>query len=106
MVQLTLLEWVSHSGRSHTGVGNDSLLCMTNLATCCRPPNGSALENWFFPNGSRLPSHGNQWDFHRYRGQMKVCLNRRRGGEDEAMFIWKESYGYGELKNVITFSVQ
>ena len=62
------------------GEGNDSLLCMTNLATCCRPPNGSALGNWFFRNGTRVPVSGNQWDFHRTRGQMRVRLNRRSGG--------------------------
>ena len=44
--------------------------------------------NWFFPNGSRVPSStvndtsGEQWDFYRSRGQMVVRLNRRRGGEE------------------------
>ena len=63
-------------------IGDDdaALFCMTNL-TCCRPP-GSTIGNWFFPNGTRVPSHGAMWDFHRGRGQMMVQLNRRRGGED------------------------
>ena len=69
-------------------IGNSSnaALCMTNLTTCCRHPytgiNGSAIGNWFFPNGTRVLSHGSQWDFYRIRGQMVVGLNRRRGGVD------------------------
>ena len=69
------------------GEGDDVLLCLTNLTACCRPPytngrNGSALGNWFFPNGTRVPSSGLQWDFHRTRGHMRVALHRRRGGEE------------------------
>ena len=66
------------------GEGDDALLCITNHTACCRPPytgvNGSAIGNWFFPNGSRVPSSGNQTDFHRTRSQMVVLLHRRRGG--------------------------
>jgi len=57
---------------------------------CCRPPHtgtmGHALGNWFFPNTSRVPSSGQQWDFHRTRGQMVVTLHRR-GGDDG--IYWK-----------------
>ena len=44
--------------------------------------NGSAKGNWFFPNGTRVPSDGEPSDFHRTRDQMVVLLKRRRGGED------------------------
>ena len=68
------------------GEWDNGLLCVTNLTACCRPPyigeNGTAMGNWFFPNGTRVPSTGAQWDFHRTRGQMVVLLQRRRGGED------------------------
>ena len=68
------------------GDNNDTaLLCRTNLTTCCRPPytgTGSAIGNWFFPNGTRVPSTGAQGDFHRTRGQMVVALQRTRGGVD------------------------
>ena len=67
------------------GAGHDALLCRTNLTTCCRPPHtgtGSALGNWYFPNGTRVLSAGAQWDFHRTRGQMVVVLHRTRGGVD------------------------
>ena len=72
------------------GEDDDALFCITNLTACCRPPYTgdmeSALGNWYFPNGSRVPSDtvnitsGEEWDFYRTRGQMVVHLNRRRGG--------------------------
>ena len=66
------------------GEGDDALFCMTNQTACCRPPytggNGSVFGNWFFPNGTRVPSSGSQWDFYRNRGQMVVRMNRRRDG--------------------------
>ena len=65
---------------------NNSLLCVTNQNACCRAPytdqNGSAKANWYFPNGTRVPSNGQKWDFHRSRDQMVVRLNRKQGGED------------------------
>ena len=64
------------------GKGDDALLCITNRTACCRPPHSGALGNWFFPNGTRVPSSGNQWDFHRTRGQMVVLLQHGRGGEE------------------------
>ena len=65
------------------GEGPDALLCMTNQTACCRPSQTqSALGNWFFPNGTRVPSLGAQWDIYRTTGQMVVRLQRRRGGEE------------------------
>ena len=58
------------------GEGDNALLCIT---ACCRE---SALGNWFFPNGTRVPSAGWQWDLYRNRGQMVVSMYRRRGGVD------------------------
>ena len=63
------------------GEGDDSLLCITFQTACCRPPAVvSAIGNWFFPNGTRVPSSGSQWDIYRTRGQMVVLLHRKRGG--------------------------
>ena len=64
------------------GEGDDALLCMTDVTDCCRPLPDKALGNWFFPNGTRVPSSGHQWDFHRTRGQSVIRLQRRRGGAD------------------------
>ena len=65
------------------GEGHDALYCIANKSACCRNPyTPRALGNWFFPNGTRVPSSGLKWDFHRTRGQMVVLLQRRRGGEN------------------------
>ena len=65
------------------GEGHDALLCVTNPTACCKAHHagtGSAIGNWYFPNGSRVLSRGAQWDFYRTRGQMVVALQRKRGG--------------------------
>ena len=62
------------------GGGDDALLCVTNQTACCQMQSSSG--NWFFPNGTRVPSLGNNWDFYRTRGEMVVSLHRRRGGEE------------------------
>ena len=62
------------------GEDDDALLCMTNLTACCQRPYTGAIGNWFFPNGTRVPSPGSNWDFHRTRGQMVVGMHHRRGG--------------------------
>ena len=86
--------WFSLSGTTYQNnscvtledIGEDdtALFCVTNLTTCCRPPytveNETGLGNWYFPNGTVVPSRGMQWDFHRTRGQMVVSMHRRRGG--------------------------
>ena len=54
---------------------NDALLCITNQTACCQP-----TGNWFFPNGTRVPSAGVNWDIYRTRGQMVVRMCRRRSG--------------------------
>ena len=69
------------------GEREDSLLCITDITDCCRPPytdnnNNNAIGNWFFPNETRVPGGGRQWDFHRTRGWRAVRLLRRRGGEE------------------------
>ena len=69
------------------GERDDALHCLTDLTACCRTPytdsfGQPAIGNWFFPNGSRVPSSAQQWDFHRTRGLGAVLLHRRRGGEE------------------------
>ena len=59
------------------GENDSALLCVTNFTACCRAP---YIGNWYFPNGTRVPSSGRQWEFHRTRGQMVVFMHRRRGG--------------------------
>ena len=71
--------------QENIGEKENSLLCVTTLTGCCstfHTLTGLALGQWYFPNGTRVSSSGNQWDFYRDRGQMVVRLNRRRGGVD------------------------
>ena len=58
------------------------LLCVTDQTACCQPPYTEpiGLGNWYFPNGTGVPSSGSQWDFYRTRGQSVVNMYRRRGG--------------------------
>lgn len=67
----------------------DALLCVTDQPVCCEPlytgEMGPAVGNWYFPNGTRVPSEtdvtsGLLWDFFRTRGQSLVLMHRRRGG--------------------------
>ena len=62
------------------GVEDEALLCKTNLNFCCNHRN--SLGNWFYPNGTRIPNQGNNWDFYRGRGSMVVRMNRKEGGVD------------------------
>ena len=64
---------------------DEALLCVTDQPACCRSPYSdsfrlSVFGNWFFPNGTRVPSSSSQWDMHRTRGHMVLPLHRRRGG--------------------------
>ena len=60
------------------GEHDDALLCMTALN---KTNSSNAFGNWFFPNGTVIPSD-NQSDIYRSRGEMVVRLHRRRGGEE------------------------
>ena len=68
------------------GEGDDALLCMTDQTACCRRPYTSesvpTIGNWFFPNGTRIPSTDDHWGFQRTRGHMVVRMNRMSGGEN------------------------
>ena len=70
------------------GENDTALLCITNLTACCQRndtgKNETTLGNWFFPNGTIVPSNksNRSWDFYMDRGEMVVHLNRREGRED------------------------
>ena len=68
------------------GEGDDALVCITNLTTCCQSSGtgemGNAIGNWYFPNGSRVPGSGSESGFFRSRHQMAAHLQRKRGGAE------------------------
>ena len=89
--------WFSLSGTTYQnnslvtvdniGQDNNSLLCITDQPTCCQPSHTEnvtwpAIGNWYFPNGTKVPDSGTQWDFHGTRGHMMVQMQRRGGLED------------------------
>ena len=65
---------------SDIGVGDDALLCFTDLQECCRsdqtPGTGGPQGNWLYPNGSRvLSSRDSHHGFYRNRDRSVVRLN-------------------------------
>ena len=68
-----------------------ALLCVTDLAACCRSPESSGpIGDWFYPNGTAVPNFSFEindqpplmmWELYRNRGPSVVRMIRRRGGE-------------------------
>ena len=92
------------------GEDDDALLCITNRTACCQRPytgiNGPALGNWFFPNGTRVPSSaGMNRDISRSRGQMDVVMHRRRGGV-EGIYRCEiaDSFGFTQTIHIGVYS--
>ena len=56
-----------------------ALKCHTDDTTCCRgrenPPNGTGRGEWYYPNGTVVPSPGNSM-IYRTRDHMVIRLNR------------------------------
>ena len=54
-------------------VGNNSVVCQTDLETCCSGAQGSHRGDWYFPNGDRLPFVG---EIYQSRSAQQVDLHR------------------------------
>ena len=62
---------------------NNSLLCVTpNNTNCCSSAEteGDPLGNWYFPNGTEVPTNDTGWPFYITRGPGVVRLHRHTGG--------------------------
>ena len=53
--------------------GRDSVVCHTDLDTCCSSRQGPHRGDWYFPDGTRLPFSG---DMYQGRGAQRVVLRR------------------------------
>ena len=65
------------------GKGGRGLLCLTNSTQCCRGsdnPNGGGLGEWYFPDGTPVPT-GNPFSIYRNRELSTVQLNRRKNAQ-------------------------
>ena len=57
---------------------NDSVKCHTDVDTCCSAGQGVDRGDWTFPNGTRIPFHG---DIYERRHAQRVALYRNSGNE-------------------------
>ena len=55
---------------------SDSVVCHTDLSTCCSNSQGIHRGNWFFPNGDRLPFAGNSVPIALGRGAQITIIRR------------------------------
>ena len=53
------------------GENTDALLCVTNYPTCC------SSGEFYYPDGSRVPTRSSGQDFYRNRGNQLILLHRR-----------------------------
>ena len=73
---------ISLVGEGYPGVAQTdggALECHTDDTTCCRgidnPPNGPGRGEWYYPDGTVVPSPGNSM-IYRTRDHMVIRLNR------------------------------
>ena len=68
----------NHSFVDISLVGEESsVLCITDLSTCCSGANGPYRGDWYFPNGTRLPFAALDVDVYETRIAQGVGLRRR-----------------------------
>ena len=69
------------------GEGDNALLCINELTACCQPPYadgiGAVMGNWYFPNGTRVPSAGSMHVgfLQNQRSQCGTSAQKERWGE-------------------------
>ena len=60
------------------GEGTNGVICMTTRTDCCTNLNNEIRNgDWYYPNGSIVPTKNINQDFYRNRGTQQVILNRR-----------------------------
>ena len=66
----------NHAYLDLTLVGNHSVQCHTDLSSCCSSGQGQHREDWYFPNGDRLPFPTPDSDIYEVRGAQRVDIRR------------------------------
>ena len=59
------------------GSGSDSVVCHTDLQTCCTSTHGSHRGDWYFPDGTRLPFSGDGGDIYEDRDAQRIVIRHR-----------------------------
>ena len=65
--------YVNLSTVGSAGDNNDSVVCRTDLSTCCSGGQGIQRGDWYFPDGTRLPFTG---PIYVGRGAQRVIIRR------------------------------
>ena len=65
--------YVDLSTVGNSSNGSNSVVCHTDLGTCCSGSQGFHRGDWYFPNGTILPFSG---DMYKARGAQRVDLRR------------------------------
>ena len=60
------------------GIGDNALLCKTDMEDCCGTPPNRAGE-FYYPNGIRIPIRIAGHGVYRDRGDQYIRLNRKEG---------------------------
>ena len=58
---------------------SDSVVCYTDLTTCCSGGQGIHRGNWYFPNGTVLPFSGNGVPIYLGRAAQRVAIRHTSG---------------------------
>ena len=66
--------------------GSDSVLCHTDLDTCCGSPQGADRGDWYFPNGDRLQFSGDSVAIFEDHNAQRVDLRRRNNGDISGIY--------------------
>ena len=73
---LTNHSYVDLSTVGSAGDNSDSVVCHTDLSTCCSGSQGIHRGDWYFPDGTRLPFIGGSVPIGLGRGAQRVAIRR------------------------------
>ena len=68
--------YVDLSRVGNTSDNSDSVVCHTDLGTCCSGSQGPYRGDWYFPNGTRLPLSGRSVPIGESRRAQSVVIRR------------------------------
>lgn len=71
-------------GETTSGLDNDTIICHTNLTTCCTLLFGGHRGEWFYPNGTILPPFFA--DIYKDAWNQKAYLLRMPNGEASGIY--------------------